>query len=258
MLVLSSSLRLFFWSGSTLLSLSSWLFLPLLFVVSSSLFLRGGALSIFLSVWWRDEKAARTTNEREEEGKSRHYTERGLRKLRQSRTKQRGRESTFVLPFCGDSMSPSLSMWWFLLYLSFFRGWFLTSLSLSFDGLCVSFLRRRTGNHHHHKRNREEEDGTTTTEKLEQRLCSSIFCVSFPFVVVAFLLFSVVLFCFVRQHTSICTHLLLASISRIVSSGSSLVFSHSFVFRARVCLTMTFCDIHLHGSRNNSLEKHRT
>ena len=136
-------------------SLSSWLFLPLLFVVSSSLFLRGGALSIFLSVWSRDEKAARTTNEREEEGKSRHYTERGLREPRQSRTKQRGRESTFVLPFCGDSMSPSLSMWWFLLYLSFFRGWFLTSLSLLMVSVSLFYV---------------DERGTiTTTRETERR-----------------------------------------------------------------------------------------
>ena len=65
-------------------------------------------------------------------------------------------------------------------------------------------------------------------------------------------------FCFVSQHTSICTHLLLASISRIVSSGSSLVFSHSFVFRARVCLTMTFVTSICMAQETIHLPKHRT
>ena len=123
---------------------------------------------------------------------------------------------------------------------SLFPGWFLTSLSLSFDGLCVSFLRRRTGNHHHHKRNREEEDGTTTTEKTGAATVLLYLLCLFPFCGGCIPPFFGGSFCFVRQHTSICTHLLLASISRIVSSGSSLVSSHSFVFRAGVCLTMTF------------------
>ena len=147
---------------------------------------------------------------------------------------------------CGGSSSISLS----------FVGGF-SLLSLFWWSLCLFFTstngepsppqekQRGGGRNHHHRK-------TGAATVLLYLLCLFPFCGGCipPFFGGSF--------CFVRQHTSICTHLLLASISRIVSSGSSLVFSHSFVFRARVCLTMTFCDIHLHGSRNNSLEKHRT
>ena len=101
-------------------------------------------------------KATRTTKEREEEGKSRHFTERGLRKPPTPHQTERKSPPVFLpflvvpclcLSLCGGSSSLS------------FVHVVVSHSTLSFLMVPVSlFITSTEGtNHHHHKRTREKE-----------------------------------------------------------------------------------------------------
>ena len=142
------------------------------------------------------------------------------------------------------------------LSLSFVGGFSLLSLFL--DGLCVSFYIDERTKHHHHNRTREEEDGATNTEKLKRRCFSSIFCGSLSLLWWLHSSFFRWFFFFVRQHTSICTHLFLPYHQQDCVFIFLSCLQSQFCFSCAGVSDHDCCDIHWHGSRNNSLEKHCT